>query len=306
VSTKQEAINQVITLMRTHSIEIAEIKSELQADSESKYSSRFKSFFAFIGAIFILSGLCIYIGEHWNEMNSSARIIITLGSGISLFIFAICVSSNAKNEKVITPLFMLAAVFETVGMFVAIHELFPNVIDFHYPSLVVFGTMYIQQLIVFSKMQRTSLLFAVVVLGCAFIVTALDLMHIKDSHIAVLVGISLMGISCYLNETKHHTITPFWYLLGSISFLYGAFEILENTTFEFLYILISSAIIYLSTVVQSRQLVFSGTVAMIAYICYYTSKHFINSLGWPLALIILGFLLICISMLAVKIGKTIK
>jgi len=62
-------------------------------------------------------------------------------------------------------------------------------------------------------------------------------------------------------------------------------------------------LIFLSTYVRSRTLLLVGTLSMLAYIGYYTAKHFANTLGWPIALVIIGIALIGMSALAVRINN---
>lgn len=304
--TKQEAIAQIIRIMQEQSIQLSEIKESLAIKTETKQSSIFKKFFAYVGAIFILSGLGIYVGQHWLEMNSAARIIITLGTGIVFYILALSATKDMRYSKAATPLFLLAALFEATGMFVTIHELFPLGNDPRYAELIVFGTLFLQQLLTFLNLQRTVLVFITLIFGFAFIAVTFDIMALKSAHISIVIGLSLLLISFGLAKTPHASITPFWYFVGSVIFLCGFFDIIRNTPFEILYLGVSIFMIYVSTLVRSRMLLFTSAIAMVAYIGYFTTKHFVGSIGWPLALIFFGFILLGISAITVKIGKTIR
>jgi len=46
-----------------------------------------------------------------------------------------------------------------------------------------------------------------------------------------------------------------------------------------------------------------GTLAMLIYIGYYTAEHFANTVGWPIALVIIGIALIGLSALAVRLNN---
>ena len=65
----------------------------------------------------------------------------------------------------------------------------------------------------------------------------------------------------------------------------------------------ASGLVYLSTVVHSRMLLFVATVGMLSYIGYFSAKHFVESIGWPIALMVFGLLLIGMSALAFRISK---
>jgi len=50
-------------------------------------------------------------------------------------------------------------------------------------------------------------------------------------------------------------------------------------------------------------LLFVCTIAILAYISYFTAEHFQDSLGWPLVLIVLGLVFIALSAVAMRINK---
>ena len=54
---------------------------------------------------------------------------------------------------------------------------------------------------------------------------------------------------------------------------------------------------------RTRTLLFVSTIAILAYTGWYTGEHFADSVGWPLALIAFGLLMIGVSALAVRIDR---
>ena len=58
-----------------------------------------------------------------------------------------------------------------------------------------------------------------------------------------------------------------------------------------------------STVVRSGVLMLVGTLSMLCYIGYFTAEHFANTLGWPIALVIIGIAFIGISAMAVRLNN---
>lgn len=302
--SKKEAIEQITDLMDQYAITVDEIKQHrVLAQPEKKQHTIIKKFFAFLGGIFILCGVGIYVGEHWGDMNSAARIIITLGTGILFYILAIVAASDQRYINTLTPLFLLAALFEAGGMFVAVYELFHTSSDPRYAALIIFGTLFLQQILTYSKIQRSVLIFTALIFGFSFMAVAFSLLDVREDYVGLIIGVSLMLISYALSKTVHASLTPFWYLIGSILLLTSVFALLKNTPFELFYFGVTILVIYLSTIVRSRMLLFTGTVAMIVYIGYFTQQHFLDSIGWPIALIVFGLLFLGISALAVKIGR---
>lgn len=302
-TTKQDAIEKILLLMQEHAITLNEIKTRLEPVEKKNSSSLIKKFFGFVGVTFIFCGLVIYMSEHWAMMNSAARIIITLGVGVALFFFAIIASRDTRYEKMLTPLFILAALFETGGMFVAIKELFSSSGDLRYAALLVFGTLFTQQIIAFAKIQRTSLLFTSLFFAWAATTILLDLLGMKSDYISLSIGFSLTCIAYGLTKTSHHSLSPIGYLIGSTLFLWGMFLVLQHTSFELVFLGISILTVYISTLLSSRMLLLTGTASMISYISYFTNKHFVDSVGWPIALILCGMMILVIGAVAMNLGK---
>jgi hypothetical protein len=46
-----------------------------------------------------------------------------------------------------------------------------------------------------------------------------------------------------------------------------------------------------------------GTIATISYIGYFTARHFAHEEAWPFILMLMGFVLIGMSVLAVKLNR---
>ena len=65
---------------------------------------------AYIGGTFVLSGIAVFVGMQWQQMNSAERIIVTLGSGIAAFVLALLANGPAKRARFVTPLFLIAAI----------------------------------------------------------------------------------------------------------------------------------------------------------------------------------------------------
>ena len=65
----------------------------------------------------------------------------------------------------------------------------------------------------------------------------------------------------------------------------------------------AAAFVYMSVNVRSRTLLFVATAAILAYTAYFTGEHFADSAGWPLALVVIGLVMIALSALAVRIDR---
>ena len=305
MTSKHEALEQILEIARAHGLTPADISAAFEDTDpgrEKLSGSLLGRILGYLGGTFIFAGLGVFIALNWDVMNSAARIIITLGSGITAFIMAIVASLDERYAKVRTPLYLIAAALQPVGILVAIDE-FSSVGDWHYAALLTAGIMGFQQVAVFWQKRDTVLLFTSLVFALWFFGVALDLVHVDEEFVALILGTSILSLCIGLENTRHRGMTPFWYLAGSVLFFHGLFELVQRTAFELVFLAVACAGVFLSTWVRSRTLLFVCTIAILTYISYFTAEHFQDSLGWPLVLILLGLVFIALSAVAMRINK---
>jgi hypothetical protein len=84
MTDKQNALNQIKEIMDTHNISAHDLKAlNIGKEAKSKQNQDvFKTIFAYLGGLFIFSGLGTLVGLLWDDLNSPLRVLITLGPGI--------------------------------------------------------------------------------------------------------------------------------------------------------------------------------------------------------------------------------
>ena len=80
----------------------------------------------------------------------------------------------------------------------------------------------------------------------------------------------------------------FPYLIGSALAYSGLFDLLRQTPVELLYFAVTAAMLYACVRLQSRALLLTTVLAMLGFIGYFTARHFVDSLGWPISLVLMG------------------
>ena len=305
MSTKDDALQDIISLAKHNHISLDEIKYALEALpalTAKPTPSTLSRLFGYIGGIFVFAGIGVFISMFWDDFGSAARVIVTLGSGLVAFMMAVACLYDTKFERAATPLFLIAALLQPTGILVMLQEYSAGG-DAHYGMLFMAVFMLIQQGATFWAKRRTVLAFSAILFGCIFFYTLFDLWTVSEKLIGMAIGACLMCIAYALNQSKHLAIAPFWYFVGAFILMWSVFEAVENTPFELAYLGLAALLIFLSTHVRSRSLLIVGTLSMLIYIGYYTAKHFANTVGWPIALVMIGVALIGMSALAVKLNN---
>ena len=98
-------------------------------------------------------------------------------------------------------------------------------------------------------------------------------------------------------------LTAQLFFVGCWAFLWGLFEWVEGTWAELLFVVAVCGMVYLGVWARSRILNLASTVALLAYTAYFTGRYFADSVGWPIALIVIGLLMLAISALALRIDR---
>ena len=304
---RARALQDIVALARNHGLTASEIGAALTDAPVPAAEGRVRAVLvkvgAYLGGTFVFAGIAAFIALQWDSMTSAARVIITLGSGIASFALATIATRDARFDKGAPPLFLIAAALQPVGMLVAFNEYGSGGSDARWAALITVGVMAIQFAVIFTVLRQSMLLFLAVFFAMLAWWTAFDLLGVDESFGVMMLGGCLLSAAVAADRTPHRSITPSWYLVGGIAFLYGLFDLVGGTPFELLFILTASGFVYLSASIPSRTLLLVATGAILGYTGWFTSEHFADSLGWPLALMLFGLLMIGLSALAFRIDR---
>ena len=307
---KSTALHQILEIMSLHNVTISDITAALNKSADltlgdKTSGSLLQKVIIYIGAAFIFMGICVFIGMMWDDLNSPARIILTLGSGFIAYILGLMTLKDKKYNQATTPLLLVGAAVQPTGLFVFMDEYLPKSGDVALAALSVFCLMTAQQFITFLATQRTCLLFFTLFFLYATMYSTINWLEIDQDLGFLSMGLSLLTVCYGLRKSPNHSILPFFYFCGATMTAVAAFDMLEDTSMDTAMIAVSAGLIYLSTLAASRTLLTVGVLSLLAFLAYFTDKYFSDTIGWPLAMILFGLMMIGISVFAVKLGKKI-
>lgn len=306
VDERTRALDDIAALARQHGLTAADIAAALgEAPAAGDGSPRrvvAVRVLAWLGGTFVFAGIGVFIALQWEAMNPAARVIVTLGSGLATFTLGLLSSRDLRFERAATPLLLIAGALEPTGMLVAFDE-FGSGGDWRWASLLTSGTMALQFAASFGLLRRGAPLFLTIAFATLFWWTAFDLLGMDGTLTALVIGLALLLTAVGVDRTGYRGITPFWYFAGAVAFLAGLFDVVEGTLVEVLFLGVAAGLVYLSAILHSRMLLFVATAAILAYTAWFTGEHFAESIGWPLALIVLGLFMIGLSALAFRIDR---
>jgi len=305
VSPRDEALVEIVGLVRQHGLTIGDIASALDRDpqtSVARSSGILSRVFGYLGGAFVFAGLAIYIGMRWDDLGSTGRVLLTIGPGFCAFVLALVCMTNEAFAGAALPLFLIAALVQPTGILVLMKE-FSQGGDPAYGVLFMNLVMLIQQGCAFWARRVTVLALTTIIFATGFVAVALDLLHAGRDLMGIVLGISLGCVAWSLDRSPHRSLAGAVYFFAALLFLAAWYHVLRHTAAEVLFVGLSCGIVFLSVVARSRSLLAVATLALIAYIGYFIGEHFENNLSAPIVLMIAGFLFIAIGAAAVRINN---
>ena len=120
----------------------------------------------------------------------------------------------------------------------------------------------------------------------------------------MVVGLSYLLLGRSFHGGWNRSLIGLLYFLGSGGFLWAAFSQVEDSlTWLFLYFFLVLGGLFLSIQLKSRGILILSTIFLIIHISYITGEYFADSLGWPISLVILGFIFIGLGYSSFSINK---
>jgi hypothetical protein len=268
-----------------------------------------------IGAIIAVVGVGILVSQHWDEIGFFGRVLVTLG--ISLVTYIVALMLNKPQQKMVSQaMFTIAAVLAPLGSYVLLKE--AN-ISFDWPAqiitslilLVVFGSaLFISKkniLVLITVGFATWAYYAVIMKVFGFNYYSSNFlkwasMLLGASYIFIAYGYRSIFQGIDAGEAREkRAIQNVLYGFGTLAIL-GA-GIFVGGIFDILFIALIFGAFYGSVYLKSRSMLTLGALFLMAHIIKLTSKYFVDSAGWPVALIVIGFLVIGVGYMTLYLNK---
>lgn len=295
--SKEELINQ-LNLKATPTTEIKE---------HSRFSVT--SMLYVFGAAVVIVGLIIFIAQIWDDLGSLARILITLGLGFLLT----GVGSSLLKQK---PTDNVGAVFQFIGgmlvpggVLVSLEELGANTTSL-WSTALSFGAIFAFYLTLTSVLKHAVLTFFAIANGTFFLyllIGAIEGFRSEDVYLylTMVIGASYLLLAESFREGWNKKLLGALYFFGISGILTAGFiKVLDSGFWELFYFAIVLIGLYLSVYMRSKIILVISTIFLIIHVSYITSEYFADSLGWPISLILLGFVIIGLGYGSVHINKT--
>ena len=290
-------------------------QQETDAD-KSSLAARMSVILYFIGGGVVFLGMVFLIAQEWRHFGTAMKIIVTLGSGLGAFTVGVLFSNQNRLGAAGPAFFLISALLLPVGLLVAYDESGIN-IDELAAFIQISGILFAAYVGAYFLMRKNVLLTFAFIFGTAlfFAITnqmvrgapTLDFWSFINYRI-LMVGLTYLLLGYSFVGSDRETLTGWLYTFGIIGFLGAAFALGEwkpnqSVFWEAIYPGLVFGVIFLSTHLKSRIFLIFGSLALGAYLTKITAEYFSDSLGWAFSLVLLGFLLMGVAYLAVRVNR---
>ncbi len=289
--------------------------SQAQAKFQEQSSKNLINVFYGIGAIIAIIGVIILVVQNWDDIGFAGRILVTLGISLIAYISGL-VLRGTERRAISQVMFVISAALAPIGSIVLLNEAnirfeWSTQLGVALSLAVIYGVAYfiskrnilILVTIGFATWAYYTFLFntfasndysfdftkwATIVLGIAYLLIAYSLR-------------SVLKATDTKDDSEKTAIQHVLYGLGTVAIL-GAAMFLGGI-FDLIVIALIFAAFYGSVYLKSRAMLIFAAMFLVAHIIKLTAEYFIDSIGWPIALIIVGFLVIGIGYMTFYLNK---
>ncbi|MFC1563620.1 DUF2157 domain-containing protein [candidate division KSB1 bacterium] len=310
----REAVRKGIVTKKDILNAYGEVLNETGKADEKRFSiSRILNY---VGGAIIIAGISILIGQNWDILNSASKILATLGSGIAVYITGTLLYRYEKFRLTSLAFYLVSSAVIPIGLYIIFDIAGYNkdalISQSFYSSvmLIIFGITF------FLRSHILFLLFNMVYGTWLFISFTGYLVEVNPVLATpaffqirlVLIGLSCIFIGYYLKEGNYSGLTHWVYSIGIIGVLTAMIDMCggkddPNRPIEILYPVITFGTIFLSIVLKTKTFLIFGSLFLMIYIARITTLYFSEGLGWPLALVLSGMLLIGIGYAALHLQR---
>ncbi len=313
---KEQLLQELSAKVSSGEISRDEVTSRLPAQADLPSTAATSHFSVnrilyILGAIIVIAGIIIFVSQVWEDMESFGRIAVTLGMGLLITGLG-SILHKKKPGDYIGPIFhFMGGVLIPGGVAVTLTELYPDYATL-WPATIAFGAVFVFYFILDYIHKHPVLTFFAIANGTAFIylfaTAAMDSQFYLHgdfyAYLTMVIGISYILLARAFREGWNKELVSVLNFFGTGGFLGAAFsQVFDSRPWEMFYFIIVIGGIFLSIKMKSRSMLLLSTLFLIIHLIYITSRYFTDSLGWPISLIILGFIIIGIGYFSISLNK---
>lgn len=264
-----------------------------------------------LGVAIVVIGIVIFVSQIWDDIGSFGRIAVTLGLGFLITAIGSMLLKSKPDQNIGTVFHFIGGMLIPGGAVVTLSELNVDFVSL-WPVAITFGVIFAFYLLLNSVHKNAILTFFAIANGTAFVYLLVEAIvdgpfyRHEDlyAYLTMVIGASYLLLAHAFRDGWNKKLIGVLYFFGITGFLGAAFsQVFDSVPWQMLYFLIVIGGLFLAVYVRNRSILVMSTLFLIAHVSYITSEYFADSLGWPISLVILGFVFIGLGYVSININK---
>ena len=317
---KEELIKELLAKVATGEISREYVLSQLNfppgaqkrvADAKGETHFSVTKMLYVLGAAIVVIGIIIFVFLPFISNTPIAPSFFKLGLGFLLTAIGSFLLKQKPEDHIGSVFHFMGGLLVPGGAMVTLSELGLDFVSL-WPVALTFGAIFVFYLLINSIHKSAILTFFTIANGTAFIYLVVE--SITDgsfymhgdlyAYLTMVVGASYLLLAYSFRGGWNDKLVEVLYFFGIAGFLGAAFsQVFGSVPWQMLYFIIVIGGLFLSAYIKSRAVLVVSTLFLIAHVSYITSEYFANSVGWPVALILLGFIFIGLGYVSITINK---
>lgn len=265
-----------------------------------------------LGAAIVVIGIIIFFYQVWDNVGSFIRVLITLGLGLIITATGSYLLKTKPEDSIGSIFHGIGGLIIPGGALVTLSEMnlldnavWPVTITFCIIAVFYYLLNYVHKsvgLTFFTILHSTIFIYLFV----AAITDGSSYYDLGDiyAYLTMAIGISYLLLAQAFRVGWNKNLVSILCFFGTLAFLGAAFSrVFDSGLWQMLYFIILIGGFYLSIYIRSREILALSAIFLIVHLSYITGKYFADSLGWPISLVILGFVFIGLGYASIAINK---
>lgn len=296
------------------SIPVKEESGKPSADQVLTHKLSIAEILYYIGGAIVFLGISILIQQNWSTLGMATKILATLGIGITSYFAGVLFSREEKIETLGSAFYLISALVIPIGLYVVFDNANLRVENRGIQTFIS-GILFITYFLSYFIFRKNIFTLFSILFGTWLFYSSMAwifgqnyewLKHFE--YLTLAVGLSYIFLGYYFSRNEKKFLTGFLYSFGILGFLGSAFALGgwspdQNIFWELIFPIFVFGAIFLSIYVKSKSFLVFGSLFLMAYILKITGEYFTSGLGWPLALVIAGFMLIAVGYLSYYLNR---
>lgn len=326
---KQELLDLIKQQIASGNISANEIQAALSASETAEGGKKrlsATSILYSIGGLILILGIGSFVFSFWDDLSGAVRVLITLGFAAAAYIAGVMLRGDADHGNISRVLFFVSGILAPIGAFVSLDTLGIDYGGFGWPAVIalLLTAVYGASLFFFRTAEFA---FFTTVFGTWTIYSivgyTLDtsggerLLEDAYKYLTIAIGAAYLLIQSVIASGKvdadtgardQRAFDRFLTFFGAAG-IFGALIALSDWSpnqslfWEFVSVVAVLGGLVLASRTANRTLLKTSALFVFILIIRFTSEYFVDSLGWPIALIVAGIALLAAGYGLIALGK---